>query len=450
MPLSPSSFRSRVSRVSRTLAPRSRRTATVEAPALAALTGGGEHDDWSIERVLAERAIEPLFQPIVELHSLRPVGVEALARGPAGSRLWHPRPLFAAAVAAGRLAELDTLCAERALELARAAAAPPPLVFVNAEPAVVDQPPSARLLELMTSDPPFRIVVEYTERSLAARPAALLQLAAAIQSHGHGLALDDVGADPMSLAFLPLLEPEVVKLDLQLLRAPHSPRTVEVVAAVHAVAERTGALIVAEGIETEDDLANARALGANWGQGLLFGGPAPLAPFDEAGIADTADLGSASLLRPSRPGLHLPSGTPFEAAAARGKARQGTAAAFAAHMDHLLRRAHQDHGAGAVVLASCTDAETALSWLPSLRGLAERAAFVGLVAPLDPAAVGPGVRFAAGPGAEVEECAAVVIAPRYAAALCGRGGHESIAFAHTEDRALVASIARIVLQQLPR
>ncbi|MFG2044677.1 EAL domain-containing protein [Dactylosporangium sp. NPDC048998] len=474
-PLRPSSFRSRVSRVSRTLAPRSRRaatsgpTATPSAPAPTDATAGpgtaapggttaastavdgGE----LIDRVLAERAVEPLFQPIVELRSLQPVGVEALARGPVGSELWHARALFAAAVAAGRLAELDTLCAERALEVARSADKPPPLVFVNAEPAVVDQPLSPRLLELMTGGPPFRIVLEYTERALSARPAALLQLAAAIQSHGNCLALDDVGADPMSLAFLPLLEPEVVKLDLQLLRAPHASRTVEIVAAVSAVAERTGAVIVAEGIETEADLANARALGAHWGQGLLFGGPAPiaqLAPFDPVGSFnldgpfDPDGTAGAAALRPSRPGLHLPAGTPFEAAAALGKARAGTPEVFAAHLEHLLRRA----GTGAVVLASCTDPATARSWLPSLTGLAERAAFVGLVAPLHPAAIAPGMRFAPGPGGNVEECAAVVVAPRYTAALCGRGSHGSLAFAHTEDSALVASMARMILQRLPR
>ncbi|MFD0575328.1 EAL domain-containing protein [Dactylosporangium darangshiense] len=447
-PLRPSSFRSRVSWVGRTLAPRSRRAATI-APAafddettedITAHTAGGA---WAIERVLAERAVEPLFQPIVELHSLRPVGVEALARGPAGSAVQRPRALFAAAVAAGRLAKLDTLCAERALEVARGAPVPPPLVFVNAEPAVVDQPLSARLLELMTDGPPFRMVLEYTERALSSRPAALLQLAAAIQAHGHGLALDDVGADPMSLAFLPLLEPEVVKLDLQLLRAPHAPRTVEVAAAVSAVAEQTGALIVAEGIETAEDLANARALGAHWGQGLLFGGPAPIERMAPG------EAGAAAVLRPSRPGLHLPAGTPFEAAAARGKARTGTAEAFAAHLEHVLRRA----GSGAVVLASCTDADTARSWLPSLHGLSELAAFVGLVAPVHPASVGPNVHFAPGPStvdSATEECAVVVVAPRYTAALCGRGTRDAPAFAHTEDRALVASIARIILQQLPR
>ncbi|GAA3451856.1 hypothetical protein GCM10018962_36890 [Dactylosporangium matsuzakiense] len=457
--LRPSSFRSRVTR---TLASRNvlraRRTDaaavgleddTVEVTPLGMLDpfGGAagtraavlelalRESSWTIERILAERAVEPLFQPIVELRDLHPVGVEALARGPVGSPLWRARELFAAAESAGRLADLDTLCAERALETA--AAFDVPLLFVNAEPAVVDLPLSERLHHLM-ANAPFRMVLEYTERALSTHPAALLQLAAAVQSHGHCLALDDVGADPMSLAFLPLLEPEVVKLDLQLLRDPHAPRTVELVAAVNAVAEQTGATIVAEGIETPQDLANARALGAHWGQGLLFGGPAPL-----PGQTFTPAPGA---LRSSRPGHHLPAGTPFEAAARRGRSRPATAELFAAHLEHVLRRAGDD----AVVLARCTDADTARSWLPSLTHLAERAAFVGLVAPLHPASVGPGVRFALGGNAPVEECALVVVAPRYTAAVCGRNSAPVMEFAHTEDRTLVTEMARIILQQLPR
>jgi EAL domain-containing protein (putative c-di-GMP-specific phosphodiesterase class I) len=399
----------------------------------------------SIDRVLAGRAVEPLFQPIVELDGLRTVGVEALARGPAGTDLWHARALFAAAVQAGRLAELDTLCAERALEIARDAPTPPPLVFVNAEPAVMDQPLSSRLLGLMSGGLPFRIVLEYTERALTARPAALLQIAAAVEAFGNYLALDDVGADPMSLAFLPLLEPEIVKLDLHLLRAPHAPRTVDVVAAVCATAERTGAVIIAEGIETAADLANARALGAHWGQGLLIGGPAPITQMPPP------DPDAAAVLRAPRPGLHLPTGTPFEAAAARGKTRPGTPEAFAARLDHVLRRVE----AGSVVLAWCTDPATAASWLLWLTAVADRAAFTGLVAPVSATAAPPltvpgGLRLATGPRTDVEECAVVVVGPRYTAALCARGGPSSLAFAHTEERDLVAEMARIVLQRLPR
>ena len=79
----------------------------------------------------------------------------------------------------------------------------------------------------------------------------------------------------MSLAFLPLLAPDVVKLDLRLVQERPGPAIAEIMNAVNADAERTGAVVLAEGIETEEHLVMARALGATLGQGWLFGRPGP-------------------------------------------------------------------------------------------------------------------------------------------------------------------------------
>ena len=79
----------------------------------------------------------------------------------------------------------------------------------------------------------------------------------------------------MSLAFLPLLRPDVVKLDLRLVQERPGPAIAEIMNAVNAHAERTGAVVLAEGIETEEHLVMARALGATLGQGWLFGRPGP-------------------------------------------------------------------------------------------------------------------------------------------------------------------------------
>ncbi|MFI5908447.1 EAL domain-containing protein [Dactylosporangium sp. NPDC051541] len=265
--------------------------------------------------IIAARAIRPLFQPIVDLDTRSVIGLEALARGPAGSALEFPDRLFDAAHAAGRLGELDMLCAERALECAVTAEHPPPVLFVNAEPGVLDQPLSPRLLELVAAGLPFREVLEFTERALAAVPGSLLRIAAGVQRFGNALALDDVGADPISLALVPVLEPEVIKLDMHLLRNPASPHTRTVSAVVRAEAARTGAAIVAEGIETEADLGTARALGARWGQGWLFGRPAPL-----GAVRHRYDPDAATALRPPRPDFHLPAADPFPLAAQRGPA----------------------------------------------------------------------------------------------------------------------------------
>ncbi|MEU4160766.1 EAL domain-containing protein [Actinoplanes sp. NPDC026670] len=298
----------------------------------------------TIEQVLAGRLVQPVFQPIVDLASGLVIGLEALARGPAGTVLEYPDRLFAAAIEAGCLGALDLLCSERSLELAIAADKPPPLLFTNAEPAVLDQPLSPRLVELVGGGLPFRQVVEFTERALAAVPGSMLRIAGQTQGWGNGLALDDVGVDPMSLAFLPLIEPEVIKLDMSLLRDPDSDHTRSVCAVVRAEAERTGALVVAEGIETAADLDTARLLGARWGQGWLFGRPAAIQQ------RHRYDASAVGLLRPARPGFHDLMAQPYDCAAGASSPAPATRAEVAAAL-HRLRDVAAAHDTAVVVMS---------------------------------------------------------------------------------------------------
>src|SRR4029453_11490950 len=90
------------------------------------------------------------------------------------------------------------------------------------------------------------------------------------------IAIDDVGADPRSLALMPFLEPDVIKLDMRLVQAQPSAEIARVTHAVSAEAERSGARVIAEGIETEAHAHRAAALGADLAQGWLFGRPGPL------------------------------------------------------------------------------------------------------------------------------------------------------------------------------
>jgi diguanylate cyclase (GGDEF)-like protein/PAS domain S-box-containing protein len=121
----------------------------------------------------------------------------------------------------------------------------------------------------------LRVVLEITERALAARPAELLRTVERVRAVGWGVAVDDVGAEAMSLAFMPLLRPDVIKLDLRLVQERPGPVIAEIMNAVNAHAERTGSVVLAEGIEDEAHLAMARALGATLGQGWFFGRPGP-------------------------------------------------------------------------------------------------------------------------------------------------------------------------------
>ena len=238
-----------------------------------------------LDALLAARDVCPVFQPIVDLGSGEPVAFEALARGPAGSPLAMPDLLFAAARSAGRVHELDRLCQARALETALDAGLAAPFgLFVNVEPAAVSriEPPTALLVALRQRG--IALVIELTERVLTDDPARLLALADWARAAGCGVALDDVGADPDSLALMPFLRPDVVKLDLHLVQQRPDQAVAEIMTAVTAYAEQSGAHVLAEGIETAEHEQMARSLGAALGQGWRFGRPAPLPAVDSAAL----------------------------------------------------------------------------------------------------------------------------------------------------------------------
>ena len=215
--------------------------------------------------------IEPVYQPIFDLRDGSVVGYEALARGRGGNGLASPEALFAAAREHGRVAELDRACREAALAGAVDGGLGAPFcLFVNAD---------ARALEDDLPGTPragFTLVMEVTERALTERPEPLLRALTELRRLGWGVALDDVGADSRSLALMPVLYPDVIKLDLRLLDDREPDDVARIVTAVGAEAETRMATVLAEGIDSEEHLATARAAGATLGQGYLLGEPAPL------------------------------------------------------------------------------------------------------------------------------------------------------------------------------
>jgi EAL domain-containing protein (putative c-di-GMP-specific phosphodiesterase class I) len=228
--------------------------------------------------VLSARAIRSVYQPVVALADGEVVGFEALARGPSGTVWTNPDVLVSHADRVGRLPELDWICRAAAVRGALDAGLSPQMpLFVNIEPASARTrcpPDLAPVIDAGAAA--LEIVAELTERSLATDPAGLLLVVEQLRRGAMRIALDDVGADPSSQALMPLLEPDVIKLDRALVQHPHSPFAQVVLAAVRQQAERTGAVILAEGIETAQNLADARAMGATLGQGWLLGYPGPM------------------------------------------------------------------------------------------------------------------------------------------------------------------------------
>jgi EAL domain-containing protein (putative c-di-GMP-specific phosphodiesterase class I) len=239
-------------------------------------------DAAEIHALIDSRHVRSVFQPLVDLGSGDLVAFEALSRGPQGTVLERPDLMLEAARKVGRLDELDQVCRSVAVETAIGTSPWPTglALFINAEPTAM----SLGSLDVLNAarNHGVRVTVELTERDVAHDLATLLVAAERIRAQGGRVALDDVGAEPASLALIPLLRPDVVKLDMGLLRNYAAGPVAATANAVRAYAEESGASVVAEGIETDADLQTALVLGATIGQGWLFGRPGPLEVGDRA------------------------------------------------------------------------------------------------------------------------------------------------------------------------
>jgi diguanylate cyclase (GGDEF)-like protein len=235
-------------------------------------------DRWSIDAVIDALAIRTVFQPVVHLASHSWVGFEALTRGPPGSSLEAPLSLLDAARQAGRLGELDWLCRIHAMEAAAAARMPDTVSWLfNVELAglAIDCPARFRSA-LIRARSELRVILEIVQRDVDGNVLDLIRATDGARHDAWGIALDDVGAEEESLALLPLLRPDMVKLDMTLVGvAPHA-EAMAITAAVRSYAELHGAVILAEGIETEQHEQQARVFGATYGQGYFYGRPGPL------------------------------------------------------------------------------------------------------------------------------------------------------------------------------
>ena len=375
-----------------------------------------------LDRAIGGGEVHSVYQPIVELDTGAAVAYEALARGPRDGVLERPDLLFAAARRAGRLADLDRACQYAAVSGAVSGGLRSPwTLFVNVEPETAN----LTFLQPDLNDPEgdkgtftprldFQVVVELTERALIAEPIELLKLVARVRVRGWGIALDDVGADRDSLALLPLLRPDVIKLDLRLVQERPTMEIAQIVSAVHAEAERSGSVILAEGIETEEHLNIALAMGATLGQGWMLGRPTaltePLAEF------------TGSRLRIADRGDPVSTKTPYALGAALRAPRRSRKALLIEISKHLERQA-MSAGESTVVLADFQDSSFFTE--PTRRRyaqLASHAALVGALGAGMPPEPLPGVRGCVLNPSDplVGEWTIVVVGPHFAATLVAR------------------------------
>ena len=232
-----------------------------------------------LKAILAGNLLRPHFQPILDLRTMAVHGFEGLIRGPSDTVLHSPTHLFNVARASGLLLELDLACIHTLVQ-AFVAGSPNQRLFVNISPDSL----SWWALESVTKLEdvktlgirPDQIVIELTECEPTADYKRLLRAADLFRDQGFSIAIDDLGEGFSSLRLWSELRPEYVKIDRHFIQGVSlDPVKLQFLRSLQDIAHKTGAKIVAEGLETESDLAVILELGLELGQGYLLGRPKP-------------------------------------------------------------------------------------------------------------------------------------------------------------------------------
>ena len=240
------------------------------------------------------------WQPIVDLERGQLVGHEALIRGPVDSPWAMPAALFAWADQEGRAAELEQSCRSTALGWAQQNWVPGQYLFLNVDgrwPRLPD-PWEHRSVDGIP------LVLELSERQpLLGQPSVLHALARWRQA-GHLLALDDYGTGYAAAATALAIQPHIIKLDRALIASiDREAGKQSVVRSIRVWTQELNIRLVAEGIETEAELAWLQDLGCDYGQGFLLGRPAPALGEGTPGARPGLGPGAAAAARPVPPAL---------------------------------------------------------------------------------------------------------------------------------------------------
>jgi EAL domain-containing protein (putative c-di-GMP-specific phosphodiesterase class I) len=228
-----------------------------------------------LKGVIGRRKLQAAFQPVRHLPDGQILGYEALIRGPQGSSLERPNVLFAVANENEMSVELETLCLDtifrkipRAVNSGR--------LFVNASSRLLRHPiflddRNLKAINRSHAD----VVVEISEKEMVGDYATFAEIVRTIRAAQLKIAIDDAGSGYSGLETILNLRPDYIKVaDSLVSHLEEDPIKKEIIASLAAIGSRIGAIVIAEGIEREEERNALVDLGIPYGQGYLLGKPA--------------------------------------------------------------------------------------------------------------------------------------------------------------------------------
>ena len=240
---------------------------------------------YGLQKVIIERNISTVFQPIVDMQTLEVLGYEALSRGPADTEFATPLLLFILAADFGLSFELDALCRKRAFESIKELSTDKK-IFVNTLAMTIHDPEfRGKYLEELLADikiKPENVIFEINEKMAIDNYDLFRSALKDYSDIGIVHANDDIGAGYSDLERIMELNPGFMKIDISLVRGVHeSYIKQQLIKAMVDLAKNIGSNVIAEGVEKKEEYEILKSFGVDYGQGYLFGRPVPtLEPTD--------------------------------------------------------------------------------------------------------------------------------------------------------------------------
>ena len=231
----------------------------------------------NLNDVISQRSLTSVFQPIINLRNGSVYGHEGLIRGPKSSHLHLPFDLFNEANEKNRVCDLELLSLQIGLE-SFVKYSRENKIFVNVSPECLLQFDHNKVISLSYIEQlglsPKNIVLELTESSPTFDYAKLYSVIDSYRNVGFQIAIDDLGEGFSSLRLWSELQPEYVKIDKYFIKDINlDPIKLQFVKSIQKIAENSATQVIAEGVETEAELAIVKDLNIAFCQGYLLGRP---------------------------------------------------------------------------------------------------------------------------------------------------------------------------------
>lgn len=235
-----------------------------------------------LQEIIEQRNLSALFQPILDLKGGEFLGFEGLIRGPVDGPLHSPINLFSAAKEHGLSLEIEMLCRQIVLECYARQKLLGKL-FLNVSPEALTDPSfkNGQTLGYMEQLGilPEEVVIEITENQPTFDFQAMHDALLHYRGMGFKIAIDDLGEGFSSLRLWYELRPEFVKIDMHFVQGVNTdPQKLQFLKSIQQIAESCGSHVIAEGVETEAELAAVRDIGIALGQGYFIARPTPTPP----------------------------------------------------------------------------------------------------------------------------------------------------------------------------